>query len=356
MKNSIIKNYLIRILIYTAVCIAFIVMMDKLFNGVVLDFLYDNLSKKAFYMLNANREMVVGIIYGVGLIVISVNYVFKLSRLLTLASRSISEEEPMIFKDSCPEELMEFSRKLKDFKYELKLAEQARLVAEQQKNDLVVYLAHDLKTPLTSVIGYLSILEESADLPIELRAKYIGIALEKAYRLEQLINEFFEITRMNLQTIPTQKSQVNITILLVQIINEFFPMLEEKNIIMQQNIEPELIVLAEADKLARVFDNLFRNAVNYSYENTEIICSARKENRCVLISIKNKGEHIPPEKINRMFDKFYRLDSSRQSSTGGAGLGLAIAKQIVELHNGTIEATCNDGVTEFKIILPQGIE
>ena len=353
MKNSSIKNYIIRILIYTVVCIVFVVVMDNVFNGVVLDFLYDNLSMKTFYLLKANREVAIGIIYVVGLIGISINYVFKLSRLLKLASRSISEEEPKIFGTSCPEELLEFSNKLKDFKYELKLAEQARLVAEQQKNDLVVYLAHDLKTPLTSVIGYLSILEESSDLPIELRAKYIGIALEKAYRLEQLINEFFEITRINLQTIPTQKSQVNITILLVQIINEFFPMLEEKNITVQQNIEPEIIILADADKLVRVFDNLFRNAVNYSYENTEIVCNARKGNGCVLIDIKNKGDNISPENINRMFDKFYRLDSSRQSSTGGAGLGLAIAKQIVELHNGTIDAICNDGVTEFKIILPQ---
>lgn len=340
-------------MLYTAGCIVFVVMMDKVFNGVLLDFLYRNLSEKTFYRLNANREMAMMIVYGLGLVGISINYMFKLSKLLTLASRSISEEEPEIFGTSCPEELVEFSGNLKDFKYELKLAEQARLVAEQQKNDLVVYLAHDLKTPLTSVIGYLSILKESEGLPIELRAKYIGIALEKAYGLEQLINEFFEITRMNVQNIPTQKSPVNLTILLVQIINEFFPMLEEKNITVKQDIEPELIVCADADKLVRVFDNLFRNAVSYSYENTEIVCSARKGNGCVLIRIQNKGDHISPEKLSHIFDKFYRLDSSRQSATGGAGLGLAIAKQIVELHDGTIEVTCNNGVTEFQIVLPQ---
>ena len=187
---------------------------------------------------------------------------------------------------------------------------------------------------------------------MEQRAKYIGIALDKAYRLEQLINEFFDITRMNYQIVPTFKSPVNLTILLVQVINEFFPMLEEKNITVQQNIEPELVLPADADKLARVFDNLFRNAVNYSYNNTEIICSARKGNGCVLVNISNQGDQIPPEKIVRMFDKFYRGDSSRQTATGGAGLGLAIAKQIVELHDGSIEAVCTGGVTEFRIVLP----
>lgn len=213
-------------------------------------------------------------------------------------------------------------------------------------------MAHDLKTPLTSVIGYLSLLEETSDLTTEQRAKYIGIALEKAYRLEQLINEFFEITRLNLQTIPAYKAPVNLTILLVQIINEFFPMLEEKGMNVIQEIEPELILSADADKLARVFDNLFRNAVNYGHLGTDIRCSAEKREGCVLIRIKNQGEHIPEEKLSHIFDRFYRLDTSRQSATGGVGLGLAIAKQIVELHEGTIKAFCVDGMTEFRITLP----
>lgn len=352
MKSNILKHYLTQILVYTGACIIFVVIMDTVFNGVVVDFLYEHLNPKAFYFINYNRELAVFVVYCMGMLVLSVSYVFKLSKLLTLASRSISEEEPEIFGESCPEELLEFSQKLKDFKYDLKTNEQARQLAEQQKNDLVVYLAHDLKTPLTSVIGYLSLLEEAKDLPVEQRAKYIGIALDKAYRLEQLINEFFDITRMNYQTLPAYKTSVNVTILLVQIINEFFPMFEEKKANVIQEIEPELMVPADADKLARVFDNLFRNAVNYCYEGTDIVCRARKGNGCVLIQISNKGDQIPPGKLEHIFDKFYRLDSARQSSTGGAGLGLAIAKQIVELHNGTIEAVCNDGVTEFRIILP----
>ena len=352
MKNNILKKYLIQVLIYTVLCVVALVTMDEIFNGVVVDFFYTHLSKKNFYLLNANRELAICLVYCLGLLILSVAYVFKLNRLLRLASVSLNEEEPKIFGENCPDELREFSQKLKDFKYELKENEQARQVAEQQKNDLVVYLAHDLKTPLTSIIGYLSLLQEAEDMTAEQRAKYTGIALDKANRLEILINEFFEITRMNLQTIPAYKSPVNLTILLVQIINEFFPMLEEKSLEVIQEIEPELTVSADADKLARVFDNLFRNAVNYSSAGTQIKCRAERKEGCILISIKNKGEQIPKQKMEHIFDKFYRLDNSRQSSTGGAGLGLAIAKQIIESHDGTIKAFCVDGVTEFRIMLP----
>ena len=352
MKNNILKKYLIWVVVYTAICVALVFIMDEIFNGVVLEFLYTSLPKKMFYMLNQNRTRIVFFAYCIGIIVVSMAYIFKLNRLLNLASRSICEEKSELLSENCPEELLEFSGKLKEFKESLKENEQARLQAEQQKNDLVVYLAHDLKTPLTSVIGYLTLLEEAPELSAEQKAKYIDIALDKAHRLEQLINEFFDITRMNYQKLPAYKSPVNLTILLVQIINEFFPMLEEKNITAVQQIEPELILSADADKMARLFDNLFRNAVNYSHAGTEIVCNARKGNGCILVNIKNRGEHIPQEKLDRIFDKFYRLDSSRQSATGGAGLGLAIAKQIVELHDGTIEAVCNHGVTEFRMVFP----
>ena len=326
--------------------------MDNVFNGTVVDYLYNNLPYNFFYMINDNRIFTSFFIYVLGLVIISVIYVFKLSNLLKLASASISESNPKIFTTNCPEELKDFSQKLKDFKFELKENERARVLAEQQKNDLIVYLAHDLKTPLTSVIGYLSLLEEAQDLPIEQRAKYTGIALDKAYRLEHLIDEFFDITRLNLQTIEAQKSRINLTILLVQILNEFFPMFEEKKLNIVQEIQPEIVLFADADKLARVFDNLFRNAVNYSYSGTDIICSAGKTENQIVIRVENKGDDIPKEKLERIFDKFYRVDNSRRTSTGGSGLGLAIAKQIIELHNGTITASCNDGITEFEIILP----
>lgn len=349
MKNRIIRNYFIRILVYTSFYVGAIIIVEKFSNGVIISYLCRMLGDGIFWPVYENRGLIMTLVWGLGVFLISVLYVFKMSRLLRIATCSIEEEEP--FQEKCPEELADYSTKLKEFKYNLKVNEQARLAAEQQKNDLIVYLAHDLKTPLTSVIGYLTLLTEAPELPPEQRAKYTGIAMEKAYRLEQLINEFFDITRLNLQNIPTQKSPVNLTIVLIQIISEFYPMMEEKKITVRQEIAPELVIFADADKLARVFDNLFRNAVNYSYPETEIVCSAEKCEEGVQIRIRNMGEHIPSEKLQHIFDKFYRLDFARQSATGGAGLGLAIAKQIVELHGGSITATCEGGTTEFCILL-----
>ncbi|MBR3593637.1 MAG: GHKL domain-containing protein [Clostridia bacterium] len=352
LKNNILKRYLTIIAIYTLFYALFLFFIAILFNGIFLDLLYNFLSYRLFSAINHNREAAILLVYIVGVLIISVIYVFKLSKYLALASRAITEDNDAVFGPVCPEELRDFDRQLKEFKYNLKENERARAIAEQQKNDLVVYLAHDLKTPLTSIIGYLSLLEESPDLPTEYRAKYTGIALDKAYRLETLINEFFEITRLNLQTIPTNHAPVNLTILLTQISTEFFPMLEEKGIELVNDVEEELLISADADKLARVFDNLFRNAVNYSASNTVITCSAHRREGFIEISVKNQGETIPPEKLCRIFDKFYRLDSSRASSTGGSGLGLAIAKQLVELHGGNISVQSIRGETVFTVTLP----
>lgn len=368
MKNKIIRNYIVRLLVFTGIYVITVLTVDKVFNGKLVDHLFRTLAPHVFWNLYGNRTWCLIVIYCFGVLFLSLLYVIRLGKVVKIASGSISEEEP--FQTSYPEELTEFSQKLKEFKYELKLNEQARQMAEQQKNDLVVYLAHDLKTPLTSVIGYLTLLSENPELIAEQRAKYTGIALDKAYWLEHLINEFFDITRMNLQNIPTQRRRVNLTVMLMQLISEFYPMLDEKGITVKQEIEPELMLMADVDKLVRVFQNMFCNAVNYSYPNTEIVCSARKDiitleenqaeavnrvqdkDECVYIRIQNRGDQLGPEILEHIFDKFYRVDAARQSSTGGAGLGLAIAKQIIELHGGTINAVCNDGVMEFNIMLP----
>ena len=224
--------------------------------------------------------------------------------------------------------------------------------AEQRKNDLIVYLAHDLKTPLTSVIGYLSLLQDEPQISTQLRARYTGIALEKALRLEDLINEFFEITRFNLTSLTLELERINLSRMLDQICNEFLPILSEKQLSWKTEIEPNIEVLCDPSKLERVFDNLIRNAVNYSYQNTEIYLSMRQVQQTVEISVKNHGKTIPPDKLDRIFDQFFRLDSSRSTSTGGAGLGLAISKEIIELHHGSIQAQSAHESIAFTVRLP----
>lgn len=222
--------------------------------------------------------------------------------------------------------------------------------AEQRKNDLIVYLAHDLKTPLTSVIGYLTLLNDEPDIPDNTREKYTSIALSKAERLEDLINEFFDITRFNLTSIELDIEKVNLSRMLEQICNEFIPVLSEHNLSWTLEITPDIYFMCDPDKLSRVFDNLIRNAINYSYEQTQITCTLTSENNNIHILFKNHGKTISPEKLDRIFEQFFRLDSSRTSSTGGAGLGLAIAKEIVELHGGQINTKSEDESITFEIV------
>ena len=228
-----------------------------------------------------------------------------------------------------------------------------RLRAESvRKNELVAYLAHDLKTPLTSVIGYLSLLKEAPDMPVEQRAKYTGIALEKALRLESLINEFFDITRYNLQEIVLEEETFDLGFLLMQMADEFYPVLEQHGKSISIHADEDLSVAADSAKLARVFNNILKNAVAYSYDNTEIEIYAEKRENTIHVSISNFGKTIPKQKLDMIFEKFYRLDDARSTNTGGAGLGLAIAKEIVVAHGGTISVTSEKQITTFTVELP----
>lgn len=225
--------------------------------------------------------------------------------------------------------------------------------AEQRKNDLVVYLAHDLKTPLTSVIGYLTLLLEEEEISPRLQKKYLSVSLDKAERLEDLINEFFEITRFSLTHLSLELSKISLKRMLEQTVFEFQPMMSEKGLTCTLDIPEDFEYLCDPDKLQRVFDNLLRNAVNYSYPDREIRITLTAEKEWVHLQMKNSGRTIPKDKLERIFDQFFRLDSARTSRSGGSGLGLAIAKEIVELHNGTIRAESADEQVIFTVSLPR---
>ncbi len=253
---------------------------------------------------------------------------------------------------SLPSELAATENKINSIKHMLEQRKLAAELAEQRKNELVIYLAHDLKTPLTSVIGYLTLLRDELQISEGLREKYLSIALDKAERLEELINEFFEITRFGFSDVVLEYGRMNLTRLLEQLTYEFRPMLAEKQLECELVAEQDIMMKCDVDKLQRVFDNLLRNAVNYSFENSRIQILVVQEEHQVRIKFKNHGNTIPKEKLERIFEQFYRLDTARSSKTGGAGLGLAIAKEIVELHHGTIIAKSEEETIEFEVTLP----
>ncbi len=251
-----------------------------------------------------------------------------------------------------PTELASTERKINSIRHTLTERKVDAERAEQRKNDLVMYLAHDLKTPLSSVIGYLTLLRDESQISDELRERYLSISLDKAERLEELINEFFEITRFNLSNITLMYGKTNLTRLIEQLAYEFKPMLAGKNLRLEFEMQPDIVISCDANKIQRVFDNLLRNAVSYCDKDTAIKIVAEQKGDHVRIAILNEGVTIPQEKLERIFEQFYRLDISRSSTTGGAGLGLAISKEIVELHHGQITAHSDNGVTSFEVSLP----
>ena len=261
----------------------------------------------------------------------------------------VEESSGEIFLSS---ELDSIAAKLNQIKHKLEKREKDVLEAEERKNDLVVYLAHDIKTPLTSIIGYLSLVDEDKNMTNEQKANYIGISLEKAYRLEQLINEFFEITRFNLQSIVLCKEKINLPFMLRQMADEFYPMLVSsgKQIVVEG--QDGIYLWGDADKLARVFNNILKNAIAYSFPDSIIKIHAEQQKGNVVISFVNFGNPIPAVQLDRVFEKFFRLDLARSPITGGSGLGLAITREIVEAHGGTIMAQSSEKNTAFTVTLP----
>lgn len=271
---------------------------------------------------------------------------------------AIEQAVEQIFDDthttiSLPYELRELESQLIQVQQKMELRELASKESESRKNDLVAYLAHDLKTPLASVIGYLHLLDEAPDLPADIRTQYVNTTLDRALRLEELITELFDITKFNLHDISLTKETLNLSMMLRQILDEFYPLFNEHGLTVEDDIASNLIYFGDSDKLARVFDNLLKNAVNYSYNDSLLRIRAEERRKTIYIYISNQGDTIPPDKLSLIFEKFYRADSSRSSATGGSGLGLSVAREIVRLHQGCLIASSQDNVTTFELQLPK---
>lgn len=249
---------------------------------------------------------------------------------------------------------------LNSLKEEAEQNERAAAAAEERKDELVAYLAHDIKTPLTSIIGYLALLDESPDLPEDIRKRYIATALAKSYRLEELMNDFFEITRYNLQSIPIERSSFDGALFVNQIIDELYPVAESRGLRMVYEGPASFEVFADASHVARVLNNVLRNALAYADARTEVrvrttLTVGQGDFLWWELTVTDKGRELSPEHIERIFEKFFRADDARPTATGGgAGLGLAIAREITRAHGGDIYVQSASGLTSFTVWIPQG--
>lgn len=347
--TNLFKSYIIQCVIWTGIIVVVATILGTVLQK-VLDKYVPN-----YYLVY--RSLYLGMAAIVVLVICIINITYKLLKKVVAYVDELQHAMSQIFdKDinyvELSPELGDIAIKLNHLKQESE--DNARLAKEneQRKNDLIMYLAHDLKTPLSSVIGYLTLLRDETQISKELQTKYLSIALDKAERLEDLINEFFEITRFNLSNITLQYSKINLKRLLEQLVYEFKPLLKEKNLTCNLKIKEDITLQCDANKIQRVFDNLLRNAVIYSFNDTEILINVEVQEKDAMIIFQNHGNTIPEEKLERIFEQFYRLDGARSTSSGGAGLGLAIAKQIIELHKGTILAESEDEKIIFTVTLP----
>ena len=225
--------------------------------------------------------------------------------------------------------------------------------SERTKNELITNVAHDLRTPLTSIIGYMELLSGSGEsLSPDMRQKYIDIAYTKAKRLEKLIEDLFGFTKLNYGKVSMNVGKLDLVKLLSQLLEEFYPSFADKNLTyeLKSNV-PAQIITADGNLIARLFDNLINNAIKYGAEGKKVLVRIRAEEEIVTVTVTNYGYVIPKDELPLIFNKFYRVEQSRSSHTGGTGLGLAISKNIVDMHGGTIAVTSDLNGTVFTVRL-----
>jgi len=334
-------------------------------------FLVTNISLIASYMRNTDRDnafvellttfdavvILIYVVFGIGIFTVtflllqekSMRYIARISD----AMHSISEGDLNITVDiEGDDEFSVMAASLNKMVGDLKELMDKEREAERTKNELITNIAHDLRTPLTSITGYLELLSGETKLDMEVQKKYIGIAYVKTKRLEKLIEDLFGFTKLNYGKMSMHVAKVDVMKLLSQLLEEFYPSFVDKNLSyeLQSNV-PAMIITADGNLLARLFDNLINNAIKYGADGKRILVKVNGNEEQVTISVVNYGYVIPAEELPLIFNKFYRVEQSRSTDTGGTGLGLAIAKNIVDVHGGIIDVTSDLSGTVFTVKL-----
>ena len=363
MKNDVSRRYRTRVItniIYSAII-----------TCLVEVFLVTNLSMVARYMGNRGKMLlmvqaiekqhtavvllylILGILlFSVTFMILQEPYIRYISR-ISEAVQNISEGNLNTVIDVIgDDEFSSMAANLNHMAADIKKLMEKERESERTKNELITNVAHDLRTPLTSIIGYLELLAGNQQVPADMQNKYIEIAYGKSRRLQKLIEDLFGFTKLNCGKIAMHVGQIDIVKLLGQLVEEAYPNFVEKGLSydLQSNV-PAKIINADGNLLARLFDNLIGNAIKYGADGKRVLVKIHAEGETVTVSVTNYGYVIPTDELPLIFNKFYRVEQSRSSSTGGTGLGLAIAKEIVDMHGGTISVASNLNGTVFTVKL-----
>ncbi|MCI9978376.1 GHKL domain-containing protein [Clostridioides difficile] len=256
-------------------------------------------------------------------------------------------------KDKEVDDIDELAHKINSIIHQLRNITVEERQAQQTKTDLITNVSHDLRTPLTSIMGYLGLIEEGKYKDEVQMMYYVNIAYEKLKNLNVLINDLFELTKMQNNTMRLNKIEINLVELLSQIVSQFEIYFRQEFMVSRVNFnEEKLIVKADPNKLVRVFENLMTNAMKYGKDGLYVDIVTEKKEDMAIVKVINYGEPIPVLDLPNIFDRFYRVEKSRNRNAGGSGLGLAITKNIVNLHGGEITVSSNKHQTVFEVQLP----
>lgn len=363
MKNDINRRFHTRVIaniFYSAVVTVLIEIFLVTNVSLVASYMRSTQKDNVFVEMLTSFDVVVILIYvvfGIGIFTVtflllqekSMRYIGRISD----AMQSISQGDLNITVDiEGDDEFSVMAASLNKMVEDLRGLMDKEREAERTKNELITNIAHDLRTPLTSIIGYLELLSGETKLDPEVQKKYIGIAYVKTKRLEKLIEDLFGFTKLNYGKISMHVAKVDVVKLLSQLLEEFYPSFVDKNLSyeLQSNV-PAQMISADGNLLARLFDNLINNAIKYGADGKRILVKFHGSEELVTIQVINYGYVIPEEELPLIFNKFYRVEQSRSTNTGGTGLGLAIAKNIVDMHGGIIDVTSDLTGTVFTIKL-----
>ena len=329
----------------------------KLVNGLIEDLGYENIVLQA----NDKTMLFLTLLYVlIGILIFSFSFALMQHRQVQYMQKLSTAMHKISNGDLTTTVDVEGDNELSQMAMELnQMAEQVRTLmerereAERTKNDLITNVAHDLRTPLTSIIGYLELLSSNRPLDETMRKKYLSIAYQKSCHLQVLIEDLFGFTSLGYGKITAKMAELDIVNLLEQLLDEFYPIFEQNHLQYNYNTNvASKIIIGDGTLLARLFDNLLNNAVKYGNDGKMINVILTAQEQVVTIQVINFGSIIPANELNTIFEKFYRMEQSRSTQTGGTGLGLAIAKNIVDVHSGTITAESSLNGTIFKVVLP----